>query len=295
MKSLSSYITEKYGMSDDVKNCADEILKYIKNNTIKDNSFHYFSHNKGVFKDRKIVVNIKNNNMGINGSFFPFESFTDILMLLEYDLDYPDYEELYPIIIHELTHALEYINLSKKDIINNDDPKYRAALNYIDDPKNIEKDDYDYEDFFHDFTYYTDPHERLAYMSQIYKDVEDIIKKENITRKNLNYKKLFYELIENEFVIHNIYTMIANLEKICNFKKPESKKKVVDTYNRIYNDNKTFNQLVKFMKLRLDKFENKLNNILPKIIFDVINKIENKDKNHKDVKTKLKKCLEENK
>lgn len=294
MKSLTSYIIEKYGMSDDVKNCADEILQYVKNNTIKDDSFHYFSHNKGAFKDRKIVLNIKNNK-GISGSFFPFESFTDILMLLEYDLDYPDYEELYTTIIHELTHALEYINLSKKDIINNDDPKYRAAINYIDDTKNIEKDGYNYEDFFHDFTYYTDPHERLAFMSQIYKDVENIIKKENVTRKNLDYNKLFNKLIENEFVINNIYTMIANLEKICNFKKPESKKKVVDTYNRIYNDNKTFSQLIKFMKLRLDKFKNKLNDLLPKIIFDVINKIENKDKNQEDTKTKLKKYIEENK
>lgn len=295
MKSLTSYITEKYGMSDDVKNYANDILNFLKNNFIKDNLIHDFSYNKGIFKDKTIIVQIYNNTE-ISGSFLPFESATNVLVIaLEYDLDYPDYEELYLIIIHELTHALEYVNLRKKKIMYTNDPKYYTAVNYMDNPNNIEKDSYDYEDFFHDFTYYTDPHERLAYMSQIYKDVEDIIKKENITRKNLDYNKLFNKLIENEFVIGNIFMLKHNFEKIRNFKKPESKKKVVDTYNSIYNDNKTFSQLVKLMKLRLDKFENKLNNILPKIIFDVINKIENKDKNHKDIKTKLKKCLEENK
>lgn len=295
MKSLTSYITEKYGMSDDVKNYADDILDFLKNNSIKNNTIQKFTYNKGVFKDRKIVVNIK-NNIKISGAFLPFESSDDnIIIFLEYDLDYPDYNELYLIIIHELTHALEYVNLYKKNIINTEDPKYRTAINYMNNPNNIEKDEYDYEDFFHDFTYYTDPRERLAYMSQIYKNVEDIIKKENITRNNFDYNKLFSKLINNEIIIENIFIMRRNLERICNFKKPESKKKVVDTYNRIYNDNKTFNQLVKFMKLKLNKFENKLNDLLPKIIFDVINKIENKDKNHKDVKTKLKKCLEENK
>lgn len=148
MKSLTSYITEKYGMSDDIKNYADEILQYVKNNTIKDDSFHYFSHNKGVFKDKKIVVNIK-NDIKISGVFLPFESSDDdIIIFLEYDLDYPDYNELYLIIIHELTHALEYVNLYKKNIINTDDPKYRAAVNYMSNPNNIEKDKYDYEDFF---------------------------------------------------------------------------------------------------------------------------------------------------
>ena len=297
MKSLSLYIIEKYGMSDDVKNCTDEILQYIKDNISSVPKQHTFSFNKGIFK--QIVVDF--NEKVPAAAFVPFDSSAKdnmIKIILNPNfINDIDNNDLYISIVHELTHGLEYVNMQNKNIERKNSEKYYVAAKYLMNDEENDKKGLNLKKFFHQFTYLNERSERLAFLSMIYKEIESLAEKigiERFKRKIKTYKSYIdiAELIEDPYIIW-LYNIKVDFNQIK--KDTWYKKEFVNTYNKIYNENKTYNQIIKYIELKLNKFEKKLNDIIPKIIFDVINKIENKDKNQEDTKTKLKKYLDENK
>ena len=171
MMTLSLYLNEQYGLSEEVKRISSDIItKYIK----KDKQPSKLSFN-GVFVNEIIFTYV--NNTQTSGSYDPYAtSFEDkkIYIELKYNFENPNYKSIYDILVHELTHAVEDINgsIKLKRLIDN---CYNVASNYIVNKNYGDKLTNDMNIFMYIFN----SNERNAYMSQLYGDIEEIIRKKS--------------------------------------------------------------------------------------------------------------------
>lgn len=259
---FSIYLIEKYGLSEEVRKISSDIIaKYIKKNK-QPKSLNF----TGVFVNKIIFTyNNINNNMG---SYDPYKTDFDnkeIHINLQYNFSQPNYKFIYDILVHELTHAVEDINgyNKLKYLLDNE---YKTASNYIISRNYADR----MTNIMNTFSYIFNSKERNAYMAQLYGDIENIINKNHWTRENINLKVLLNELKKDK--IWSVYFSCKDwLSYISNNNLNDKDKDfIVSKYNKLYNENKTFNQILKMMKIKFDKFISKFNSYLPKITFDVL-------------------------
>ena len=259
MMTLSLYLNEQYGLSEEVRRISSDIIaKYIK----KDKQPLKLSFN-GVFVNEIIFTYV--NNTQTSGSYDPYAtSFEDkkIYIELKYNFENPNYKSIYDILVHELTHAVEDINgsIKLKRLIDN---CYNVASNYIVNKNYGDK----LTSNMNIFMYIFNSNERNAYMSQLYGDIEEIIRKKSWTRENINLKELVDELKKN-----NIWSVYFNcglwIDSISN---NETLQEIIEyKYNKLCNTNKTYNQIIKLMKTQYNKFKKKFDSYVPKITFEIL-------------------------
>ena len=259
MMTLSLYLNEQYGLSEEVRRISSDIIaKYIK----KDKQPLKLSFN-GVFVNEIIFTYV--NSEQTRGSYDPYAtSFEDkkIHIELYYNFENPNYKSIYDILVHELTHAVEdiYGSIKLKRLLDN---CYNDASNYI-----VNKN---YGDIITNnmniFMYMLNNNERNAYMSQLYGDIEEIIRKNSWTRENINLKELVDELKKNNIlgVYFNCGLWIDSISNNENLKEIVKYK-----YNKLYDTNKTYDQIVKLMKTKYNKFKKKFDSYVPKITFEIL-------------------------
>lgn len=114
--------------------------------------------------------------------------------------------------------------------------------------------------------YFLNSQERNAYLSQLESDIENIFKNEHITIEDFNYTK-FKDKLKNSFMWKEYFKLSVFILKLKNSKwNNEQKKYVENLWAQLYNEKKTFSQIIKELYSNWEKFEKKFEQLVPKII-----------------------------
>ena len=172
------------------------------------------------------------------------------------------------LIIHELLHAYEAYNRMKhNDELLYDDyyiNSYYKRNSFFEVSRYLAKCGY----FFNE-------HEQRAYFSGLYNIIKEIINKNNITRKNFDYDKIIIE-IKKDSVWKDYFDTGTFMMKIINKEFSEKEmQEILNTYKLIANKNVTMKELRKDINKKWKKFFSKFNQLVPKIICDIICNDEN--------------------
>ena len=118
--------------------------------------------------------------------------------------------------------------------------------------------------------YFLNDQERNAYLSQLETDIESLFKNDHINIEDFNYtefkNKLKSTSIWKEYFKLSIFILKLKNSKFSN----EQKEYVENTWSQLYNENKTFNQIIKELYANWEKFEKKFEQLVPKIICSYI-------------------------
>ena len=108
--------------------------------------------------------------------------------------------------------------------------------------------------------------ERNAYLSQLETDIESLFKNEHITIEDFNYTQ-FKDKLKNTSIWQEYFKLSIFILKLKNSNfSDEQKKYVENTWERVYKEKKTFNQITKELYNNWEKFEKKFEQLVPKIV-----------------------------
>lgn len=259
---LYPYVVESLGKFDN----AGKVVKHIID-TLKDNFESQTidcTDDNVYFKYINIILNTDANGYGSYLKFRDNTLYVELGAKKEYFAENIDrYTKL---LIHELLHGYEDYNRIKKNgkgIFAYYNDKYKnsfANLNSL----------IDVRIWLSRCNYFLNDQERNAYLSQLETDIESLFKNDNINIEDFNYtefkNKLKSTSIWKEYFKLSIFILKLKNSKFSN----EQKEYVENTWSKLYNENKTFNQIIKELYANWEKFEKKFEQLVPKIICNYI-------------------------
>ena len=114
--------------------------------------------------------------------------------------------------------------------------------------------------------YFLNSQERNAYLSQLESDIEKIFKDEHIKIEDFDYTKFKNKLKETD-IWKEYFKLSVFILKLKNSKWNNEQKQYVEfVWDHLYNEKKSFNQIVKELYNNWEKFEKKFEQLVPKII-----------------------------
>jgi len=168
------------------------------------------------------------------------------------------------LILHELLHGYEDYNRIKNghpSIIDINDLDYQRSIKGLNSLSNIRCN-------FSRCKYFLNKQEQNAYFSSLEDDIKKLIKTNNYYLDKFDYNKFKNDLKSTGIweIYYDLYNFINQLIELNDI----NKQKVVEFYNDFFKTNKTFNQIIKELKIKWRKFESKFNQLVPKILCDNI-------------------------
>lgn len=259
---LYPYVVESLGKFDN----AGKVVKHITD-TLKTNFESQVidcSNDNVYFK----YINIKlNTNEKGYGSYLKFKDDT-VYLEIGANKEYfnENIDRYVKTIVHELLHGYEDYNRIKntgQGIFAYYNDKYKNSFN------NINSQD-DLKMWLSRCNYFLNSQERNAYLSQLESDIESLFKNEHITIEDFNYTK-FKDKLKNSFMWKEYFKLSIFILKLKNAKLTNKEKKHVENlWAQLYNEKKTFSQIIKELYNNWEKFEKKFEQLVPKIICSYI-------------------------
>lgn len=256
---LYPYIIENYGKFDNaglvVKHIIDELQNNFESQKIncQDDNVYF----------KYIDIQINNQQNGI-ATYIKYQDNTVFIELFckslnDFKFNIDSYVKT---IIHELLHGYEDYNRIKntgQGIFAFYNDKYKNSFNNINSQNDIKM-------WLSRCNYFLNSQERNAYLSQLESDIEKIFKNEHITIEDFNYTK-FKDKLKNSFMWKEYFKLSIFILKLKNAKLGNEQKKYVENlWAQLYNEKKSFNQIVKELYSNWEKFEKKFKQLVPKII-----------------------------
>lgn len=255
---LYPYIIENYGKFDNaglvVKHIIDELQNNFESQVIDyTNDNVYFKY---------IDIKLNNNGKGY-GTYLKFKDDT-VYLEIGANKEYfnENIDKYIKTIVHELLHGYEDYNRIKntgQGIFAYYNDKYKNSFNNINSQNDIKM-------WLSRCNYFLNSQERNAYLSQLESDIEKIFKNEHITIEDFNYTK-FKDKLKNSFMWKEYFKLSIFILKLKNAKLGNEQKKYVENlWAQLYNEKKTFSQIIKELYSNWEKFEKKFEQLVPKII-----------------------------
>ena len=259
---LYPYIVESLGKFDNAGKVVKHIIDTLKTNFESQvidctNDNVYFKY---------IDIKLNTNEKGY-GSYLKFKDDT-VYLEIGANKEYfnENIDRYVKIIVHELLHGYEDYNRIKntgQGIFAYYNDKYKNSFN------NINSQD-DLKMWLSRCNYFLNSQERNAYLSQLESDIESLFKNEHITIEDFNYTK-FKDKLKNSFMWKEYFKLSIFILKLKNSKLTnEEKKHVENLWAQLYNEKKTFSQIIKELYNNWEKFEKKFEQLVPKIICSYI-------------------------
>lgn len=259
---LYPYVVESLGKFDNAGKVVKHITDILKTNF--ESQVIDCSNDNVYFK----YINIKLNTN--EKGYCSYLKFKDDTVYLEIGANKEYFNEnidrYVKIIVHELLHGYEDYNRIKntgQGIFAYYNDKYKNSFN------NINSQD-DLKMWLSRCNYFLNSQERNAYLSQLESDIESLFKNEHITIEDFNYTK-FKDKLKNSFIWKEYFKLSIFILKLKNSKLTnEEKKHVENLWAQLYNEKKTFSQIIKELYNNWEKFEKKFEQLVPKIICSYI-------------------------
>lgn len=256
---LYPYIIENYGKFDNaglvVKHIIDELQDNFESQKINCQDDNVY------FKYINIQINNQQNGLA---SYIKYQDNTVFIELFCKSLnDFKFNIDLYvKTIIHELLHGYEDYNRIKntgQGIFAYYNDKYKNSFNNINSQNDIKM-------WLSRCNYFLNSQERNAYLSQLESDIEKIFKDEHIKIEDFDYTKFKNKLKETD-IWKEYFKLSVFILKLKNSKWNNEQKQYVEfVWDHLYNEKKSFNQIVKELYNNWEKFEKKFEQLVPKII-----------------------------
>ena len=259
---LYPYIVESLGKFDN----AGKVVKHITD-TLKTNfeSQVIDCMNDNVYF-KYIDIKLNTNEKGY-GSYLKFKDDT-VYLEIGANKEYfnENIDRYVKTIVHELLHGYEDYNRIKntdKGIFAYYNDKYKNSFNNINSQNDLKM-------LLSRCNYFLNSQERNAYLSQLESDIESLFKNEHITIEDFNYTK-FKDKLKNTDILKEYFKLSIFILKLKNAKLPNGEKKYVENlWAQLYNEKKTFSQIIKELYNNWEKFEKKFEQLVPKIICSYI-------------------------
>ena len=178
------------------------------------------------------------------------------------DLTYEHYDDFIFLVIHELMHGYEdkrRIKHGKPGIFNLLDDEYVKGFKMIHKDNEILKN-------IGRCKYFLNDQEINAYIGTLNFTIENLIKKNNITIENIDYDKLIDDIKDTK-VFKDYFDLFKFIIKLNEDILSEYEmKELMDLYEHYYKNKKTIKEIKIELNKKWDKFYNKFNQIVPKII-----------------------------
>lgn len=255
---LYPYIVESLGKFDNagkvVKHIVDVLKEHCESQVID------CSNDNVYFKFIDISINSRYKGYA---QYKKYDNNTVYINICTSQQDFNENIDIYAkLIIHELLHAYEDYNRIKntgQGIFACYNEKYKKSFAHINSQNDIKR-------CLGRCNYFLNNQERNAYLSQLESDIENIFKNEHIKIEDFNYTE-FKDKLKNTDVWKQYFKLSTFILKLNNSEySNEQKQYVEDIWNQLYNENKTFNQINKELYNNWQKFENKFEQLVPKII-----------------------------
>lgn len=259
---LYPYIVESLGKFDNAGKVVKHIIDTLKTNFESQlidctNDNVYFKY---------IDIKLNTNEKGY-GSYLKFKDDTVYLEIGANEKYFNENIDRYvKTIVHELLHGYEDYNRIKntgQGIFAYYNDKYKNSFN------NINSQD-DLKMWLSRCNYFLNSQEKNAYLSQLESDIESLFKNEHITIEDFNYTK-FKDKLKNTDIWKEYFKLSIFILKLKNSKLTNEQKKYVENlWAKLYNEKKTFSQIIKELYNNWEKFEKKFEQLVPKIICSYI-------------------------
>ena len=255
---LYPYIVESLGKFDNAGKVVKHILDTLKGNF--ESQVIDCTNDNVYFKYIDIKLNTNENGYGSHLKFKNDTVYLELGAKKEYFIEHID--NYTKTIIHELLHGYEDYNRIKNTgqgifVYYND--KYKNSFFNLNSQNDIIM-------WLSRCNYLLNNQERNAYLSQLETDIESLFKNEHITIEDFNYTQ-FKDKLKNTSIWKEYFKLSIFILKLKNSQfSNEQKKYVENTWERVYKEKKTFNQITKELYNNWEKFEKKFEQLVPKII-----------------------------
>lgn len=193
-------------------------------------------------------------------------------------VDYSIYDNLIILILHEMMHAYEdkqRIKTGKPSIFNLLDDKYSGSLKLL-------KTNNEISNTIGKLNYFLNDQEQNAYFGTLYTTVENIIKTKNISLDNIDYTNIIKN-IKQENIWKIYFDLCKFIIKLNNNELNEKNiNQIQEIYKYIFKSNQTLSSIKKELNNKWDKFYKKFNELVPKIICEIIVNNSSKKRKHID-------------
>ena len=256
---LYPYIVENYGKFDNaglvVKHIIDELQDNFESQKINCQDDNVY------FKYINIQINNQQNGFATYIKYQDNTVFIELFCKSLNDFKF-NIDSYVKTIIHELLHGYEDYNRIKntgQGIFAYYNDKYKNSFNNINSQNNIKM-------WLSRCNYFLNSQERNAYLSQLESDIEKIFKDEHIKIEDFDYTKFKNKLKETD-IWKEYFKLSVFILKLKNSKWNNEQKQYVEfVWDHLYNEKKSFNQIVKELYNNWEKFEKKFEQLVPKII-----------------------------
>ena len=256
---LYPYIIENYGKFDNaglvVKHIIDELQDNFESQKINCQDDNVY------FKYINIQINNQQNGLATYIKYQDNTIFIELFCKSLNDFKF-NIDSYVKTIIHELLHGYEDYNRIKntgQGIFAYYNDKYKNSFNNINSQNDIKM-------WLSRCNYFLNGQERNAYLSQLESDIEKIFKDEHIKIEDFNYTKFKNKLKETD-IWKEYFKLSVFILKLKNSKWNNEQKQYVEfVWDNLYNEKKSFNQIVKELYSNWEKFEKKFEQLAPKII-----------------------------
>ena len=256
---LYPYIVENYGKFDNaglvVKHIIDELQDNFESQKINCQDDNVY------FKYINIQINNQQNGFATYIKYQDNTVFIELFCKSLNDFKF-NIDSYVKTIIHELLHGYEDYNRIKntgQGIFAYYNDKYKNSFNNINSQNDIKM-------WLSRCNYFLNSQERNAYLSQLESDIEKIFKDEHIKIEDFDYTKFKNKLKETD-IWKEYFKLSVFILKLKNSKWNNEQKQYVEfVWDHLYNEKKSFNQIVKELYSNWEKFEKKFEQLVPKII-----------------------------
>lgn len=251
-------IYESLGKFNNSGKVVKHIIKELTNNFI---SQKIDCKNYNVFFDY-IDIEINNEHNG-NGSYMKYKDHIIYMKLYSLDVEefiknIDDYEKLF---LHELLHGFEDYNriTSGKDSIFD-----LIGNEYTNSFKNLNNSN-DLKMYLSRCKYFLNPQERNAYFSSLESSIKKLLKSGNYYLDKFDFNKFKEDLKHTDIwkIYFDLFIFIEKLKTLSQYKET-----IEITYNQLFEDNKSFKNIIKELQNKWRKFNSKFNQLVPKILCD---------------------------
>lgn len=250
---LYPYIIENYGKFDNaglvVKHIIDELQDNFESQKINCQDDNVY------FKYINIQINNQQNGFA---SYIKYQDNTVFIELFckslnDFKFNIDSYVKT---IIHELLHGYEDYNRIKntgQGIFAYYNDKYKNSFNNINSQNDIKM-------WLSRCNYFLNSQERNAYLSQLESDIEKIFKDEHVKIEDFDYTKFKNKLKETD-IWKEYFKLSVFILKLKNSKWNNEQKQYVEfVWDNLYNEKKSFNQIVKELYSNWESLKRSLNN-----------------------------------
>ena len=256
---LYPYIIENYGKFDNaglvIKHIIDELQDNFESQKINCQDDNVY------FKYINIQINNQQNGFATYIKYQDNTVFIELFCKSLNDFKF-NIDSYVKTIIHELLHGYEDYNRIKntgQGIFAYYNDKYKNSFNNINSQNDIKM-------WLSRCNYFLNSQERNAYLSQLESDIEKIFKDEHIKIEDFDYTKFKNKLKETD-IWKEYFKLSVFILKLKNSKCNNEQKQYVEfVWDNLYNEKKSFNQIVKELYNNWEKFEKKFEQLVPKII-----------------------------